>query len=285
MRAADTVASADGQTDAAEARSLPRENHASPLTVAELVELYKRWFEVIPADTPELIEQAHRLRYQVYCVENPFEDRDHHPSGLEIDEYDSRSIHSLLIHRPSNMVAGTVRLILPQPHLPGLGLPIAKICDGAALQDPALFPPTKTAEISRFAISKAFRRRFTDAQLADSHVLSVSDAKLLERRVTPHLTLGLMKAVAQMSLQHGITRVCAVMEPSLLRLIRRLGIKFTPVGPLVDYHGRRQPCYSDITTVGQGLRRQRPDALEVVTDQGRYWPEGQSAASDACDVL
>jgi hypothetical protein len=36
--------------------------------------LYDRHFSVVPADTPELLDAVHALRYQVYCVEHPFED-------------------------------------------------------------------------------------------------------------------------------------------------------------------------------------------------------------------
>src|ERR1700674_2148455 len=36
--------------------------------------LYERYFTVVPADTPDLLDAAHALRYQVYCVEHAFED-------------------------------------------------------------------------------------------------------------------------------------------------------------------------------------------------------------------
>ena len=48
-------------------------------------------FEMLTADTPELIRQAQRIRHQVYCVENGFEKSSEEfegSEGLETDEFD-----------------------------------------------------------------------------------------------------------------------------------------------------------------------------------------------------
>lgn len=229
-------------------------------------QLYSRWFDVVAADTPELRAESYRLRYQVYCVENAFESPAEHPDGFERDEYDDHSEHSLLIHRETGAVVGTVRLILPAKPKGLDALPISQICKEIILQDPAHFPPNRTAEISRFAVSKSFRRRVTDGRYADLHVLDQQprlDGE--ERRVLmPNITLGLMQAVVQMSLKHGITHLCAVMEPALLRLVARLGIRFRPLGPLVDYHGRRQPCCSELENLVKATIEARPDTAEFV---------------------
>lgn len=234
----------------------------------KLMDVYSKYFDVVRADTPELAREAFRLRYQVYCVENAFENPDEHPDGLETDEYDSHSVQSLLIHRASGMVAGCVRLILPEPNAPERGLPIFSLCRDPRLAGDRLLPARSTAEISRFAISKAFRRRAEDVNGA-SAVPALPRSE--ERRVIPHITLGLMKAVAWMSHEHGITHLCAVMEPALLRLISRFGLFFTPLGPLVSYHGQRQPCFAPVESLGEGVRNHRPDALELITEAGRYY--------------
>jgi N-acyl amino acid synthase of PEP-CTERM/exosortase system len=245
----------------------------APKDTASLFSMYARWFDVVPADTPERLEEAYRLRYQVYCVENSFEDGTGQQNGLEIDEYDSHSVHSLLIHRPTGMVAGTVRLILPNGAGNLAALPISQVCTDPALHDPARFPPARTAEISRFAVSKAFRRRITDGTHPDMHFVEGAAAdRTQERRVlTPNITLGLMKAIAEMSIRNGITHLCAMMEPALLRLTSRLGIKFAPLGKTVEYHGVRQPCFAELADLGFALMKCSPDAHELVSDQGRYW--------------
>jgi N-acyl amino acid synthase of PEP-CTERM/exosortase system len=240
-----------------------------------LFALYARWFDVVPADTPERLEEAYRLRYQVYCVENNFESADQAQPGLEIDGYDKHSVHSLLIHRPTGMVAGTVRLILPNGSGTIDALPISEMCTDPSLRDPARFPPARTAEISRFAVSKAFRRRISDGTYPDMHFSDGAPVnRAHERRVlTPNITLGLMKAIAEMSIRNGITHLCAMMEPALLRLTGRLGIKFMPLGKTVEYHGIRQPCFAELADLGFALMKCSPDAHELVSDQGRYWQQ------------
>jgi N-acyl amino acid synthase of PEP-CTERM/exosortase system len=234
-----------------------------------LIDLYNRYFEVIPADTPERIDEVFRLRYQVYCVENPFENPAEHLDGLEHDAYDSHAVHSLLIHRPTGTVAGAVRLVLPRE---GKQLPITLVCSDTRLNDTQLLPRETTAEISRFAVSKQFRRRATDRLCVDYAIVEPpSPPDGIDRRVIPHITLGLMNAIVKMSWNCGITHWCAVMEPALLRLIGRLGIAFNPIGPLVAHHGLRQPCLGTISEVLAGLKRQRQDAWEIITDCGRYW--------------
>ena len=58
------------------------------------------------ADTPELISEVFRLRYQVYCVEKGYEPG---YNGMESDEFDHDARHVLLIHRASGEPLGTVR--------------------------------------------------------------------------------------------------------------------------------------------------------------------------------
>jgi N-acyl amino acid synthase of PEP-CTERM/exosortase system len=62
---------------------------------------------------------------------------------------------------------------------------------------------------------------------------------------------------------------CAVMEPSLLRLLSHFGIRFTPIGALLDYHGLRQPCYLRVADFLQQLHRHNHAVWEIVTDGGR----------------
>ena len=88
----------------------------------DFLSCYREHFEVVRASTPSLLDQVYRLRYQVYCVENDYEDAGRQAEGRETDIYDDRSVHALLIHRRSDAVAGTVRVILPgkdrEPPLP-----------------------------------------------------------------------------------------------------------------------------------------------------------------------
>ena len=95
----------------------------------EFLSCYRRHFEVVRADTADLLDEAYRLRYQVYCLENRYENPDQQVHGRERDLYDDRSVHSLLIHRRSGLAAGTMRVILPGTDTQDLPLPINIVTD------------------------------------------------------------------------------------------------------------------------------------------------------------
>src|SRR5262245_21194966 len=201
-----------------------------------LAEFYWSWFSAEPAQTDELRDVSFQLRYRVYCIENAFESPN--PDGKECDEHDQHAVHSLLTYRPTGVPAGTVRLVLPLEDDPHNSFALQSVCHDPLLRDPLKFPVHTTAEVSRFCISKEFRRRLGDT---DEEVVEMSVDE--ERRILPHLSLGLIESLVRMSVEYGITHWCAVMEPTLLRLLTRLGIHFDPIGPVIEYHGRRQPCY------------------------------------------
>src|SRR5712675_2520849 len=92
----------------------------------ELSKLYTNHFDVIRADTSALLDRVYEIRYQVYCVENAFEDPAQNLDGREIDGDDDRAAHVLLIHRESGEAAGTARVIFPDQRRP---LPIARVLD------------------------------------------------------------------------------------------------------------------------------------------------------------
>src|SRR3546814_11602075 len=81
-------------------------------------------------------------------------------------------------------------------------------------------------EISRFCISKDFRRRQGDGMFPASED---PETRSDERRVIPNMTLGLMEGLIRMSLDHGLFYQCAVMDRHLLRLMDPLGIRFTHI--------------------------------------------------------
>jgi N-acyl amino acid synthase of PEP-CTERM/exosortase system len=220
----------------------------------DFVGSYDQYFDVRRADTRDRLDAAYRLRYQVYCIENQFEDPGRCPDGREIDEDDDRAVHTLLVHRASGAAIGTARLILPRPDT-GRPLPIERVCDPGARALIRRLPRHNTAEVSRFAVSKQFRRRQGEERHADAGFPDpVSPPRGTERRLLPHITFGLLRGILELCRDHQITVLAAVMEPALLRILSRLGLDFDPVGPLVDYHGPRQPCLADIAGLARHSR-------------------------------
>lgn len=213
--------------------------------------------------------EGYRLRYQVYCVENPFEDPSQFPDQLERDAYDRKSRHALLRYRPTSEAVGTVRMIQPDADHLDSSFPFQHLCTDPRVRDPESFPIERMVEVSRFSVSKGFRRRFEDSQYP-ANVEDSATAAAANRRVIPNMMLGLIESLVQMSAQEDVDYWCAVMEPPLLRLLGRIGIHFEPLGDLVSYHGRRQPCYQHLPTLLDRVLRERPDIWAVITTDGQY---------------
>jgi N-acyl amino acid synthase of PEP-CTERM/exosortase system len=217
---------------------------------------YTNYFDLLRADTPELLDEAYRLRYQVYCVEHAFENPAEHSDARERDVDDDRSVHALLVHRRTGTYAGTVRVILPSYHDPHRLLPIQQILASQPRGFAECFPRPTTAEISRFLVSKEFRRRRGEELHADVGSLGEAVAIPGERRVAPYITFGLMRGVLEICAEYGVTHICAVMEPALIRILRRFGLDFEGIGDLVNHHGLRQPCVARLKDL---VERNRAD--------------------------
>jgi N-acyl amino acid synthase of PEP-CTERM/exosortase system len=193
----------------------------------DVLSCYREHFEVVRASTPSLLDQAYRLRYQVYCIENSYENPNQHADGRERDIYDDRSVHALLLHRRSGGVAGTVRVILPEADNQAPPLPITIVTDSHHGELLRRLPQSHTAELSRFAVSKEFRRFCAEED---------------DRRMLRYITIGLIRGALEICRDNEIHYICAVMERALIRLLARLGLVFQHIGDLIEYHGARQPC-------------------------------------------
>ncbi len=212
-------------------------------------------FEVTVADTPDTLEAAYRLRHQVYCIERGYEPGQ---GTLETDRFDRRAGHALLTQRSTGRVVGTVRVIAPSLDGPGADLPMQLLCSRDVFRT---LPVGRTGEISRFAISKDLR----DAACAGSMPLR----------------LGLMRGIVELSAGMGITHWCAVMEHTLLRLLRMSGIHFQLLGPAIEHHGLRQPSWGEINAVLARMHCERPALWDYVTDSGTLWHEHAMAEATA----
>lgn len=172
-------------------------------------------------------------------------------STIEADEFDDRSRHVVLRNREDGEVVGTARLVAAAHQCPQPDLPMLRYCSPDLLRD---LPIRSTGEISRFALSK--RRR----------PVGTPPDRLLR--------LGLMRGILRASLELGLTHWCALMEPTLLRLMRSSGVRFTALGPLVEAHGLRQPSAAAIDFTLADGRRRHPEfyrfvAGKSVTPHGR----------------
>ncbi len=248
--------------------------------MTDWIDSFSNYFKVIKADTPVLVEQAKRLRYQIYCLEREYEDYKQYGDDLEQDDLDDESAHGLLIFVPSDEPVGTVRLILPnisnQNHL----FPIEEHCEFISTnkefqQGHSILEKVsrkKIAEVSRFSISKSFRKRLGEAKTTHGLVDSEQALKNLnDRRFIPHLTVGLVKSMFQLSFENRITHWFALMEPALRKsLLRRFYLQFHPLGPKVDYRGIRQPYIADIASTADEIEKNDKTLWSLLTNNGEY---------------
>ncbi|MDH5256371.1 MAG: PEP-CTERM/exosortase system-associated acyltransferase [Gammaproteobacteria bacterium] len=237
-----------------------------------IISHFDKYFEIVSANTPELLHECRKLRYQVLCIENNYLNIEEHKNACEMDEYDQRSAHSLILHKDSGIYAATVRLVLPsqknihdlfpmETHLP----PPCKEEYNKLMHAPRI----ELGEVSRFMISKHFRQRVGETNALDG---MGSDFGMLspkmKRQFTAQISMGLFKAIVQMSSDNNIYYWLALMESRLIRLLARVGIHFNHLSDSIKYYGERHVCFETAHEILMGGRRQRPDIWEFVTNDG-----------------
>lgn len=224
-----------------------------PSGVSAAVMVVHRDFVIESAETKEELEEAFRLRYQVYCLERNFEPG---LNGIETDEFDATARHVLLRHRESRQVIGTVRLVPPRTDCGAQLFPMQQAADMPRLRQ---LPRDRTVEVSRFALSKAHR--------ASSGTLG-------------HLLrLALIRGIVAASGETGLTHWCALMEPKLLRLLQTSAIYFQQISSVVEHHGIRQPSVTELGVMLSRVRREKPEVWEFITDHGTLWQEERIRAA------
>jgi N-acyl amino acid synthase of PEP-CTERM/exosortase system len=248
----------------------------------KLARIFYEHFEILSVDSGDLLGQAYRLRYQVLCLEEkiPGFESARYPDGLESDEYDGAAMHSILRHRPTGEVIGTVRLILHDPQRP---FPIERNMGtqfDPALIDVGALPRRQTAEISRLILARHFRSRRGEAKSvygADGR----HDFHIPDQRRAPQPFLGLVAAIIRMTSLQGVTHWYAGMEPSLNTSLSRYGLQLQPIGPMGNYHGLRRPYLGVVDEVLAATYFKNRAVWELLTDEGTLWaaPAGVAAAS------
>ncbi|MGE5279210.1 MAG: PEP-CTERM/exosortase system-associated acyltransferase [Deltaproteobacteria bacterium] len=208
--------------------------------------------------SPEALEEAFRLRYQVYGNECHFIDTADYPDGLETDAYDKHSLHFGGYDSEGRLV-GSVRLILPSCGK----FPIEEHCASLDV-DPVRVPLRQSAEISRLTISKLYRRRSQDGLYYEPLVADqpVEDkGQYFLRRVRP-MAFGLYREIYHESKRLGIRYWYALMEKSLRTLLKIHGFVFAPIGPEVEFYGMVTPYLADIVEMEKNVYQKFPQFFE-----------------------
>jgi len=205
-------------------------------------------------DSPDLLEEVFRLRYQVYCKECNFIKEEDYPDSIEKDKYDPHSVH-FVAEDPYGII-GTVRLILDSPYK----FPFEEHCNDKLTVDIDSLPRGKAAEVSRLVISKNYRRRTDDGLYYtpdfNDKVTGVDIADIT-KRIRP-IAFGIYREIYQECKRRGITHWFAIMEKSLWRLLYMHSFIFKPIGEEVDFYGMVTPYLASIEEIERAFYKKSP---------------------------
>lgn len=207
-----------------------------------------------------VLDEIYKLRYEVYCLECEFLEVQESGDERETDEFDDCSIH-FATYTLDRSIVGTVRLVQPKE---AQFYPFESHC---TLFDTFAKPPReRAAEISRLVVRKTFRRRRGDSMhgVSKEFLEKGSTASIAPRPVaagdqrgnSPLLLLGMYREMYRHSRANGIRYWYAAMERSLARSLDKMGFRFVPIGPQVDYYGPVTPYMVDLNDLEERLKKE-----------------------------
>jgi N-acyl amino acid synthase of PEP-CTERM/exosortase system len=209
------------------------------------------------ADTDAGKNIHYRLRYQVYCLREKFEDPAYYPKSLEQDEYDNDSAHFIVRSRVTGEWLGAMRLIVG----PVQKLPLRRFSS----VDPANFAGVNlkyVAEASRLCtlLPTAARRNFSaNATKSCKTVPASSCHHNRDALQTSWLAVGLIRAARQYCLKHEIVHCFFLISDPLARMLRRLGMEIEPIGSPCQHRGWRRPYIHNVKTGYQAMTTRSPE--------------------------
>ncbi len=236
----------------------------------DTMDLFDRDFETVLADTQAAKRIHHEIRYQVFCEETGFEDRQAFPEHLEADQWDARSVPFLVRAKQTQEWVGTMRLILP-----GQDLPAQQLCmmDRGAV---ARIKPFEVAEVSRLCVLSSYR-----------HQRPRLPAPLRQRKPTrerdSQIMLGLLRAAAGYSREQGIRYWYILTTSALARLMSSLHMPLSRVGDGIEHRGERFPYLAHIERNRQRASRQSAALAQMLSHPTPYLRFSELMAGDAAE--
>lgn len=210
--------------------------------------MFDDYFEVYLADTLESKAIHYSIRYQVYCEEMGFENKDDFPMEQEIDKFDDHSIHFIARHKQSGLWIGAMRLIIKNDQL----LPIEEHC---VLSESIVNKGKNQAvELSRLCVLKDIRRRFNDIDpphgiFEETEESSKSDnVKLLHNhhRSNRSIIWGLLNAATVYCYSANIKNWYFITTSALEKVLRKGQFNMLNIGEPCYHNGERFPFKKDV---------------------------------------
>lgn len=211
-------------------------------------------------DTPTLLQQSYALRYQVYCLERAFLHAENYPDHLEVDAFDSQSLHVGTMNLQGHLV-GTARLV----RAGAAGFPLFHYCMIFPDETELYRPGITVVEVSRLSVGRNYRRRQDDgpygAQGAAPFNMA-TERREGDTRLGGELVVSLYKALYQMSKRRGITHWLAAIEKSLYRLLTKYAFPLRLIGPEIDYFGPVAPYLMNLSEFDHVILSHRKPLLD-----------------------
>jgi N-acyl amino acid synthase of PEP-CTERM/exosortase system len=223
-----------------------------PFDIMDLGVGFRRLFEIVPALSEGLREEAYRIRHQVYCEELGFEPA--RADGRETDGYDAQSIHCLIRAVRTGKFVGCTRLVLTRDGNPGAPLPFERTCERSldrSIVDPGKLQRRRIAEVSRLAIIADYRNRTGEREVQ----VPMNDESFGDsfRPRFPYIPVGLYLGTIELARLHGVDTLFVLTEPRLAKHFARLGVDITQIGEPVEHRGTRVPSMMSVSRILDGL--------------------------------
>jgi len=218
-------------------------------------------FHFCIAATKKQKRMCFRLRYEVYVEEFGFEP----PNSLRIetDQYDQHSLHVLATDSAGKAV-GTARVIKPSP----LGLPVQHIPCRLEYPDGVQpLPNDLSVEFSRVTVAQKYRRG--NERKAYGVATQSNDSEAMKD--APELMLGLLTKVVWTALALGNRWFYLVTDVKVVRVCQYYGFgaALIPLGPEVNYHGRRTAYVAGLQEVVDATNEFNPAVHTYVKSRER----------------
>ena len=179
------------------------------------------------------LEEIYKIRYEVYCLERQYLDKNNYPDCKERDIWDKQSVHFVLRNIITNELAASVRLIFDSKY----GFPIEK-----NFQLEFTFDNRKRnefAEISRLIVARKYRKQF--------------------------LLLALVRGMYLYVQSKGIKHAFCVLDDSLHPILKKIGFPFKQIGKPSAYQGITTPYVLDLEEMKEYLNRHNPQLRKWLT--------------------
>lgn len=199
-------------------------------------------FRVCFADTPFGVALHQRIRYQVFCLDRGFEDPSAFSTSRETDAWDDHSAHFIVQNKKSQQWVAATRLVLPKPGSP---LPVDTL--GAFERDRLEDPGLQVAEISRFCIIR--NRALVELESGvepEPNSLAAWGIGPIGKVQQFEVTVGMIRTLVIFILKRGLQYCVFLVTDAFARLLRKLGLRLTQVGPAMNHRGMRTAYMIDM---------------------------------------